>query len=104
MPLDRIKALYGMYTIVVMQCESHINDNLLFAHAEDMQHHLKIMVAKGNLNNSLAFTKKEAIAFEAIWRMELLNMDQWHEEIIRSCLSKVNKFLADTKAQTINLN
>jgi len=102
--IEKVDALHKMYTVVIMKCENHVADDLLFAHTEEMQHQLKIMVAKDNYKNTLSFNKMDSIAFERLWKLQLLDLDEWHGEIIRSCLEKVNKFLADVKATTVKLN
>ncbi len=95
---ERITALATMYKDIVGMGEASTDDELIYAHADDMRLRLKVMDAKEKNRGTLNLTVVECIAFERLWQNDPLDLDLWHFEIVRSCLAQINKFLVDKKS------
>lgn len=97
---DRLEALRDMYSEAIGgDCRDV--DDLVFAHAKEMHHHLKLMAVKENSMNTLSLSAVECIALVRFWEPEPLTLTIWYAQTIQRCTDAANKYLVN---QTSTLN
>ena len=99
---DRLVALMEVYKAVVEAGEIE-GKALLYAHAVELHHRMKLQAVKEQESNILVLSNSECVAFRELWSDMPVRVDRWTGEIIRSSVEVVDKYLAGQKVKICRL-
>lgn len=103
---NEVEALDDWYRYVLPRWESETKEEeLVFAHAYEMSHRLKIMVAKGQQRNLVTFKVTEAYATTLFINLVMNEsvMNAYTTNLLLKVNSGLAKFLADQRTKKLVL-